>query len=162
MSRPRPDCHDKALALLGARAHFRAELERKLVRAGYEAEEIAAALARLAARGWLDDDALARARAEQLREGQGLGRRRVAHDLLRRGVAPDAVDAALGPERWPDELDRAREAAARWRRRGGTDPAALARHLDRKGFSRRAIVAVLEGLGHEVAADAAEEPAPRD
>ncbi|MCL4837521.1 MAG: RecX family transcriptional regulator, partial [Thermoanaerobaculia bacterium] len=100
--------------------------------------------------------------AEQLREGQGLGRRRVAHDLLRRGVAPEAVDAALGPERWPEELERAREAARGWRRRGGTDPAALARHLDRKGFSRRAIVAVLEELGHEVAADAAEEPAPRD
>ncbi|MCL4838166.1 MAG: recombination regulator RecX, partial [Thermoanaerobaculia bacterium] len=63
MSRPRPDCYDKALALLGARAHFRAELERKLARSGYGAEEIVAALARLAARGWLDDDALARARA---------------------------------------------------------------------------------------------------
>lgn len=162
MNRPRPDCYDKALALLGGRPHFRAELERKLARAGYAEEEVAAALARLAARGWLDDDALARQRAEQLREGRGLGRRRVAHDLLRRGVAPEAVGAALGPDGWPEELARARAAAQRWRRRGGADPGALARHLDRRGFSRRAIVAVLQETGHEVAADAAEEPAPED
>lgn len=160
--RPRLDCYDKALALLGLRAHFRAELARKLARAGYEEEEIAAALTRLAAHGWLDDEALARARAEQLAAGRGLGRRRVALDLARRGVEPAVVAAALGPEEWSEELARAREAASRWRRRGGEQPAALARHLDRKGFSRRAIVAILQELGHEAADEAGDEPAPQD
>ncbi|HVR06535.1 MAG TPA: hypothetical protein VMW75_00680, partial [Thermoanaerobaculia bacterium] len=52
---------------------------------------------------------------------------------------PQAAAAALAdlPE---DDLPGAREAAARWR---GKNAAALARHLSRKGFSRRAIFAVL-------------------
>ena len=101
-------------------------------------------------------------RAEQLAAGRGLGRRRVALDLARRGVEPAVVAAALGPEEWPEELARARDAASRWRRRGGEQPDALARHLDRKGFSRRAIVAILQELGLEAADEAGDEPAPQD
>ena len=70
------------------------------------------------------------------------GRTRLKAELLKRGAAAEAIDAVLGdlPD---DDLPAAREAAERWARRGGADPNALARHLERKGFSRRAIVAVL-------------------
>ncbi|MGH9380268.1 MAG: hypothetical protein ACRD2Z_06615, partial [Thermoanaerobaculia bacterium] len=46
-----------------------------------------------------------------------------------------------------DDVELARAAASRWRRTHAADAAALARHLDRKGFSRRAILTILEELG---------------
>jgi SOS response regulatory protein OraA/RecX len=115
------------------------------------------ALERCAAEGYLDDEATALRFAEE-RQRRGLGRARVAAELRRRGAPASATSAALGG---PDdaELARAREAAAKWRRREGPDEglrdeatrraaaAALGRHLDRKGFSRRVILAVLESAG---------------
>ena len=41
------------------------------------------------------------------------------------------------------ELEAARLAAERWRRKGSSDRAALARHLDRKGFSQNVIYRLL-------------------
>jgi len=52
----------------------------------------------------------------------------------------DGLAAALD-ELPDDDLPAAREAARRWH---GKNAAALARHLARKGFSRRAIFAVLK------------------
>jgi len=68
------------------------------------------------------------------------GRPRLRAELERRGAPPDAVAAALD-ELPDDDLPAAREAARRWH---GKSAAALARHLARKGFSRRAIFAVLK------------------
>jgi SOS response regulatory protein OraA/RecX len=76
------------------------------------------------------------------RRSKGEGRARLRAELMKRGAAEDAVDEALA-ELPDDDLPAAREAAAKWERKGGSDPRALARHLERKGFSRRAIVAVL-------------------
>lgn len=140
-------CYDRAVRLLAARPHFRAELEAKLAQRRYPEEEIAAALDRLAAEGYLDDlrtacDFVAH-RLEQKMEG----RLRLKAELVRRGAPEEAVAAALAevPE---DDLEAAREAAEKWARGHRPDPAALARHLARKGFSRRAIVAVsnLDGI----------------
>ena len=74
-------------------------------------------------------------------EQKAEGRLRLKAELIRRGVSGEAVAAALAevPE---DDLEAAREAAAKWARSHRPDPAALARHLARKGFSRRAIFAV--------------------
>src|SRR5688500_2143159 len=151
--------YERALRLLGQRQHFRADLRRKLLVKGYETEEVDAALARCAAEGYLDDEATARAFVAERQERRGRGRARIAAELRRRGARGEAVSAALGSTSDEDELARARETAAKWSRRGESGPAAraaleslgrreqlaaLARHLDRKGFSRRAIVAVLE------------------
>ena len=65
--------------------------------------------------------------------------------VLKRGAPEEAIDAALAELTPEDDLPAAREAAERWRLKGGVDPRALARHLERKGFSRRAIVSVLNG-----------------
>jgi regulatory protein len=142
-----PTAYDKALQLLAARAHFRRELERKLAQRGFPPEEIEAALARLAEGRYLDDRATARVFVES-RQGRGNeGRARLRAELLKRGAPDDAVEAALAELTPDDDLPAAREAAETWRRRGGQDPRALARHLERKGYSRRAIVAVLnDGL----------------
>ncbi|HEY6324859.1 MAG TPA: regulatory protein RecX [Thermoanaerobaculia bacterium] len=133
-------CYDRACRLLGLRPHFRAELTAKLARRGYPRPEIEQALERLAREGWLDDAAAARGLvASRLARGAE-GRPRLRAELERRGAPPDAVAAALDelPE---DDLPAAREAARRWH---GKSAAALARHLARKGFSRRAIFAVLK------------------
>ena len=147
MSRPRPTAYDKAGELLARRPYFRAELAARLARAGYEEDEIAGALARLARVGYLDDEALAAAEAERLRERKGLGRARIAADLSRRG-APRSIAAEVATESPDDELTRARDEAARWSAKTrNPQPATLARYLERKGFSARSIVAVLEDLG---------------
>lgn len=139
---PPSSCYDKAVQLLASRPHFRAELAAKLSRRGFPPEEIEAALDRLTEQGFLDDRAAAVGFVEG-RAGKGEGRARVRAELQKRGASEEAVQEALSglPD---DDLPAAQEAAERWARRGGDDPAALARHLGRKGFSRRAIVAVLK------------------
>jgi len=134
-----PPCYDRACRLLALRPHFASELAGKLARRGYPRPEIEQALARLTREGWLDDAAAARGLVASLLARGALGRARLRAELERRGAAPQAAAAALAdlPE---DDLPGAREAAARWR---GKNAAALARHLSRKGFSRRAIFAVL-------------------
>lgn len=134
--------YTQAVRLLAVRPHFRAELEAKLKQRGYPGEEIGAALDRLAAEGYLDDVRTARGFVTHRLEQKAEGRLRLKAELVRRGAPEEAVSAALAevPE---DDLEAAREAAAKWSRgRSRPDPAALARHLARKGFSRRAIFAV--------------------
>ncbi len=138
----RSSSYDKAVQLLASRPHFRRELEAKLQQRDYAAEEIEEALARLAAQGYLDDRAAARGFVES-RLARGEGRARLRAELLRRGAAEEVAEEALAELTPEDDLPAARAAAQRWERLGGRDPRALARHLDRKGFSRRAIVAVL-------------------
>jgi regulatory protein len=133
-------CYDQACRLLALRPHFRAELAAKLRRRGQPGPEIEQALDRLTREGWLDDAAAARGLvASRLARGAE-GRPRLRAELERRGAPPEAVAAALD-ELPDDDLPAAREAARRWH---GKSAAALARHLARKGFSRRAIFAVLK------------------
>lgn len=145
---PPPSCYNQALKLLASRPHFRAELAAKLARRGYPDDEIAPTLDRLTERGFLND-AEAAAGFVAGRAGRGEGKIKVAAELRRRGAADEAVEAALAalPD---DDTGPALEAARRWSSRGGSDPAALARHLARKGFSRRAIFSVLSSRGESV------------
>jgi regulatory protein len=139
------NCYGKAAQLLAGRPHFRAELAAKLARRGFPAGEIAAALDRLEEQGYLDDKKTAADFIAHRRESRGEGRLRLRAELVRRGAPAAAIDEALAGLDEEDDLDAARAAAARAAKK---DPAALARHLARKGFSRRAIVAVLnEGPG---------------
>ena len=134
------------MELLGARPHFRAELQAKLGQRRFAPEEIEAALDRLAAQGYLDDRATARRFVQARSEGRGEGRHRLRGELLKRGVAPGLADEVLAELLPEDDRAAAAEAAARFLRSGRKSPDALARHLARKGFSRRAIVALLREL----------------
>ena len=143
---------ERALRLLAARSHFRAELARKLTARGYPPEEIEAALAELVARGTLDDARTAAELVGERRERRGWGRARLRSELVRRGAPASAIDAVLAAIGGEDDLALARQAAERWSRRAAAPPgprrtAALGRHLARKGFSRGAILAVLERAG---------------
>jgi len=139
---------DRALRLLGSRPHFAAELRRKLLRT-HSDEEVDAALGRLAELGYVDDAGLARAEATRLRERRGLAAAGIAAELRRKGAGEEAVRAALATLPADAEDEDAVEQARRWlgKRSGGrAEGAALARHLARKGYGRRAIFRVLNEL----------------
>ena len=59
MAYERPTCYNKALDLLSLRSHFQQELKYKLLRRGYEEEEIEDVLERLIEKRFLDDRATA-------------------------------------------------------------------------------------------------------
>jgi regulatory protein len=77
------------------------------------------------------------------------GAARIRQELARRGAAPAAIAAAMaamaasaGGAR-DAELERARAAATAWSRKGGGKAAALARHLERRGFASDLVFRVL-------------------
>lgn len=158
---------DKAAQLLALRPHFRRELEVKLQRAGYEREEVAEALDKLARLRLLDDGALARAFVETVARRKGWGRMRVAQELARRGAPEEAAQAALADRSPEEDLEAAREAARKWRGPATATSAALARHLARRGFPSSAIFKVLKEMAAptsrlEAAGDEGSEAAPED
>lgn len=139
----RSGCYDKAVELLARRPHFAVELSKKLAARGYASEEVEEAVARLVAQGYLHDGATAETYVAQRQAKGPEGARRLAAELARRGAGSDEVRRALEAISPEDELEAARRAAEQWRRKGGKDPAALARHLDRKGFTRSLIYRLL-------------------
>ena len=158
---------------LALRAHFRAELEAKLARRGYPEDEIAAALDRLTTEGYLDDRRTAAEFIAARIQGGGEGRRRLRSELARRGVGAEVAEEAVADLTPEDDLPAAREAARRWASRhssaagklSSAQAASLARHLERKGFSHRAIFALLkEGPGTEnpEGTEGETEPDPED
>ena len=144
------DCYDKALGLLARRSHFRRQLEEKLRSRSYDESAIAETLDRLTELGYLDDLRVAREFVElRLRKGP-VGQRRMQLELQKRGAASDAAERVLEEtfsER--DEREAAREAALDWLRRGRHDLAAMARHLDRLGFTTSSILGVVDEMRSE-------------
>lgn len=132
--RPHPpkqplDCHDRALGLLAVRPRTRREMQARLLRAGFGADDVEDVLARLEAVGLLDDERFAREYAEHAVMVRRAGRRAIASSLLTRGVAPDVVQRAVEVF-GEDEESRARDLArARAVRLSGLDPAASFRRL---------------------------------
>ncbi len=151
MAGSRLTCYDQAVKLLARRTHFRREIADKLARRGYPAGEVAETLDRLAARRYLDDAQAARQFvAGRLGRGGGYGRARLASELAARGVTGELAREVLDELLPEDELPAAREEARRWAgAAGGKSPEALARRLERRGFSARAIAAVLRERGRE-------------
>ena len=139
-------CHERALGLLAVRARSRRELERRLLQAGFEPDEVADVLERLGRVGLIDDEAFARQVAEHALGVKRSGRRAVVSSLMAAGVAPDLIEATLADA--GDEEDRA-EALARSRasRLGSLDPV--------KAFSRLTSLLVRRGYSPEVARQAA-------
>lgn len=148
LARPAVTAYQKALELLALRDHFRAELRAKLVARRFPESEIEAALDRLEGEGLVDDRRTARQLADLRLNGEPLGRRRLTAELVRRGVAPDIVAQVVEELLPDDDRSAAREAARQWLERHGGNghPAALARYLDRRGFTPPAIWAVLEDV----------------
>lgn len=143
------DCYTKAQELLARRPHFRRALAVKLASRKFSDEDIETVLARLAEQGYLDDQEHAFDLARGPLQRKGYGPRRLRHELERRGAPEEVVDAVLAAVLADGELTPARQAAERWVSRGKRDRQALARHLDRKGYSKGVILRVLEELESE-------------
>ena len=135
---------ERAIRLLARRDHSRAELARKLAPHGTP-DEIEAVLNRMTEVELLSDSRYAHAwvRGHATRFGVA----RLRHDLARRGVARDLIDAALESECQDDEIERAR---AIWRSKFGQAPAdrrewaKQGRFLQGRGFSMSVIGKLLK------------------
>lgn len=133
----------RALKLLAAREHSRAELERRLAAHEEEPGQLQKVLDELQARGFLDDarvvDALLHRRAPRLGAG------RIRTELQAKGLDPERVAEAVAGLRG-SEFDRARDV---WRRKFGEPPADAAarakqtRFLAARGFGGDVIRKVL-------------------
>ena len=123
------DIHERALGLLAVRQRSRRELERRLVQAGFEPEDVSLELTRLETVGLVDDEAFARFVVEGRMGSRGESRRVVAGRLAQAGVASDVARLALD-EAAEGEQERAdRLAEARAGRISGLDPHAAFQRL---------------------------------
>jgi regulatory protein len=137
MSGPRGSAKDRALRLLGVRWRSRHELKRRLTAAGFEHDEIEAALHDLEEVGLVDDVRFARELVRDRAEHRLSGDRAIQAALREKGVAADLAGQAL--EAAGSEAERARALAAqRAPRMASLDPQAAFRRLfgllARRGF----------------------------
>jgi regulatory protein len=142
-----------ALRALARRDHARLDLERRLVKRQHPPQAAAVALARLEARGLLDDRRFAE-RYAAVRATRGKGPARILKDLLAQGVERRAAEAAVRralEEEGIDPAVEARAAAAKRARQLGGLPSAvrrrrLAAFLVRRGYARPQIKQLVEEL----------------
>jgi regulatory protein len=131
-------CHDRALRLLAVRARSRRELERRLLRAGFDRDEVRGELDRLEGVGLVDDEAFARQVAAHEFGVRRSGRRVVTGALISKGVAPAVIENVLSE--LDDDEDGRIDGLARSRaaRLTGIDPATafgrLTSFLIRRGY----------------------------
>jgi len=128
------------MRLLAHQPRTRAELERVLRRRGIPDPVIESVMDRFTDVGLIDDAAFARAWVESRHAGRGLARRALAHELRRRGVDEEHVDAAVGRLSPETELATARALVTRRLRAvshldGRTRTRRLMAMLVRKGYS---------------------------
>jgi regulatory protein len=158
MTAGRRSAKDRALGLLGYRARSRAELSQRLIQAGYDRDEVAAALDDLEAVGLVNDEQFARQLATQELQARGSGRRLVLAALRRAGVNVELAERVVDETAPHDEEARAEELARhRLGRLRSVDDATAHRrvvsYLLRRGFdghvARAAALRALSGLGED-------------
>jgi regulatory protein len=100
------DCHDRALGLLAVRPRSRRELQSRLLRAGFEPEEVEAELVRLEAVGLVDDEEFARQVVQHEVTARRSGRRAVTSRLYASGLDRETIDRSL--QEVPESADEER------------------------------------------------------
>jgi regulatory protein len=115
--------------LLGMRAHSRAEIQRKLGRRGYLADEIEVALVRLEELGYLNDLAFAEGLVRH--RSSSRGPRALSAELAQRGVGRAHADRALAS--YDDALQLASAMRIIERTYGKREIAGYREMLDRVG-----------------------------
>jgi regulatory protein len=95
--KPAASAYGKALGLLSRREHSKRELERKLDRTGYDADEASAALEQLQQQSFQSDERFAQLLVRS-RVGQGHGPRRILAELRTHGIADAEARSALEEE----------------------------------------------------------------
>ncbi len=140
-------CHERALGLLAVRPRSRQELERRLLAARFEPEEVQDVLVRLERVGLVDDEAFARQYAEHRFGSRKEGSRGVEQGLRAAGIAP-ALAARVAEGTPDDDEERAAELArSRASRLTGVAP--------QKAFARLSSLLMRRGYSPEIARSAA-------
>jgi regulatory protein len=106
MAKP-ADPYELALKALGYKERTESELRAWLAERGVEEAEIEEVIALLAKAGAIDDASFARRYAEDKRLLAGWGPDRIVKALEGRGVVPEHIEAALGGDDEPAQLERA-------------------------------------------------------
>ncbi len=147
MALPPPTLKGRALRLLSAREHSRAELERRLAQFEEEPGALAKTLDELQVKGFINEQRVVESVLN--RRSAKLGTARIRQELQGKGLAPEAVLDAVEQLR-ATEVDRASEV---WRKKFGepaTDAAERGkqmRFLASRGFGGDAIRKVVSGGG---------------
>ncbi len=144
---------ERALRLLARRDRSQAEIEQYLRNKGFPSSTVAAVVAHLTERGWLNDGEFARRWVENRLEHRPRGRLALAQELRRKGVSASHIEAALAE--LPDEETLARRAAERFAGRLAsvndyrTFARRLSAYLARRGFGWEVIRSVVEAMWAE-------------
>ncbi|MFB9595959.1 regulatory protein RecX [Saccharothrix longispora] len=141
---------DICYALLTARARTRVELRDALLRKGIREETADLVLGKFDRAGLIDDAAFAEVWVRSRHTHQGLGRRALALELRRKGVADEVAAEAVAAVDDEAEEDRARDLVRKkLRTMSGLDDTTRIRRLvaalARKGYA--------EGLAYRVVKD---------
>lgn len=139
-------CFDKALELLARRSHFRVELERKLRMRKFSSQAVASAVRKAADMGYLDDLECARQLARSDLRRKAIGPAKLRARLSRRGAGFEEVNRVVGELFSDGEQEMVKRAAESWLRIHTWERDKLARHLNRQGFSKGAILSTLGEL----------------
>ena len=135
----RRSLHDRALGLLAVRARSRRELERRLIRAGFEADAVSDELDRLESVGLVDDGSFADQVVEHETRSRLSGARAVRSSLAAKGVPTATIEAAVSGIRGDEEARASELASSRAGRLRALDPATAFRRLSsllvRRGYT---------------------------
>ncbi|HUQ42091.1 MAG TPA: RecX family transcriptional regulator [Candidatus Limnocylindrales bacterium] len=119
---PTGTAYDAAVRFLGTRPRSVSEIHRHLRGKKFDDDAIAAAIDKLRAQRYVDDDAFARYWLEQRERFRPRGDRGIRMELAQKGVSRDVIDVVLG-ERAPDaDVEQAKKAITRPMTRWATVP----------------------------------------
>ncbi len=108
--------YQSALRFLGARPRSSTEVQRNLEEKGFAAQAIAAALARLVAHGYVDDEEFARYWLDNRSRFRPRSAKAIRYELRQKGVEAATIDAALeGMDEDETAWDAATSKLDRWR-----------------------------------------------
>lgn len=145
-----------AVSLLSVRPRSRRELSDRLTRKGAPAEVVARVVEEMARRGYIDDDAFARYWVENCQANRPRGQRALVAELRAKGVAADAIEAAVAPTVGDEEGSALVLARRRARTLREPDPRRfrqrLGAFLQRKGYGYDTVRTVVQTVVAEQSA----------
>jgi regulatory protein len=152
----REKAEKKAYRLLALRAHSEKELSEKLRKGGFSAPVVSGVIEKCQELGYLNDGNFARQRARELAVNRLAGNRRIALDLIERGISEEfcrqaisEVRAEISEEDAVDRLLRKKAKGIAAAGMGNREKMRLARSLMGKGFPAGLIIRKLKGTGEE-------------
>ena len=142
----RAGARKKALVLLTDMDRSESELSEKLKRAGFSDAAVRDALAYVKSFGYVDDDKYASHYVEVMQRKRS--RRRIAYDLMKKGLSRDIIEKAVEDEGPLDERPLIRELMKKkMRKQDPSDAKVRAKtiaYLSRQGFKTEDILSVFD------------------